>query len=145
MEELLGQEEELEAELKIPNGRGIKARLDERVQALVRAHAPLKVIKRKPARGASFNAGLPAAVRKHLLGKKKKGVDIMWLTAVLNMEDKLNTMFTNLSGHPNDPNVNLGLKYAASGANIWSNDYVNEKALAAAETAAPEKPIADPL
>jgi hypothetical protein len=68
----------------------------------------------------------------------------MWLTAVLNMEDKLNTMFMNLSGHPNDANVNLGLKYAASGANIWSNDYVKEKALAAAQTAAPEKPIADP-
>lgn len=57
---------------------------------------------------------------------------MMWLTAVLNMEDKLNSMFTNLSGHPNDQNVNLGLKYAASGANIWSNDYVNEKALAVA-------------
>jgi hypothetical protein len=87
----------------------------------------------------------PAAVRKHLLGKKKKGVDLPWLAAVLNMEDKLNTMFTNLSGLPNDPYDNLGLKYAASGVNIWSNDYVKEKVLAAAQTAAPEKPIADPL
>ena len=148
MEELLGQEERLEAELKSPGGRGVKAGLDEQAQALVRRHAPegaVKISERQPARAASFKSGLPATVRKHLLGKKKKGVDIVWLTAVLNMKDKLDAMFTNLSGRPNDPNINLGLKYAASGANIWSNDYVKEKARAAAQTAAPEKPIAEPL
>ena len=137
----------MEAELKIPNRRGIKARLDERIQALVRAHAPVGAA--SPTRTQTkkiktgFNSSLPAVIRKGLLGKRQKGVDIMWLTAVLNMEDKLNVMFANLSGHPNDSNVNLGLKYAASGANIWSNDYVKEKALAAAQAAAPEKPIVD--
>ena len=46
-------------------------------------------------RGVKRQGRLPALIRKHFFKKKGKGLDIMWLTAILNLEDKLEDMFKN--------------------------------------------------
>jgi len=64
-------------------------------------------------------------IRKHFFKKKGKGLDIMWLTAVLNLEDKLEDMFGNQTGKNEiildwaDSNRALGVKYMQTGVNIW--------------------------
>lgn len=45
----------------------------------------------------------------------------MWLTAVLNLEDKLEVMFSNLTGHSDDQHRALGVKYVQTGVNIWGS------------------------
>jgi len=70
---------------------------------------------------------LPDLIRKHLLNKKK-GLDILWIAGVLNMEAKLiEEIFVNATGRVTDSNQNLGNKYVFGGINIWSNAYYKEK------------------
>ena len=66
---------------------------------------------------------LPALIRKHFFKPKGHGLDIMWLTAVLNLEDKLDVMFRNLTDLPDDTNRALGVKYARVGVNIWGGQH----------------------
>jgi hypothetical protein len=61
-------------------------------------------------------------VKKHFF-KKKTQLDIVWLTGVLNMEEKLNIMFFDTDGYTNGPDSNIGNKYTSSGVNIWANDF----------------------
>jgi hypothetical protein len=61
-----------------------------------------KTVKEGAARRVKRQSRLPALIRKHFFTKKHKGLDIMWLTAVLNLEDKLEVMFSNLTGHSDD-------------------------------------------
>ena len=63
-----------------------------------------------------------------MLNKKNKGLDILWIAGVLNMEAKLTEeIFKNATGRMTDSNQNLGNKYMSSGVNIWSNTYYKER------------------
>ena len=75
-------------------------------EALAKGFATAKTGRKPVAKAAvrrvKRRSRLPALIRKHLLKPKGHGLDIMWLTAVLNLEDKLEVMFRNLTGKPDD-------------------------------------------
>ena len=70
---------------------------------------------------------IPGLIRKHFFKREGKSLDVVWLTAILNMEDKSAEMFktdnNNLTGRKNDPNASLGAKYIHAGVNIWGSQH----------------------
>ena len=96
----------------------IRAALAKRF-ATAAKQPPAKVAVRRVKR----RSRLPALIRKHFLKPKGHGLDIMWLTAVLNLEDKLAVMFRNLTDQPDDSNRALGVKYVQMGVNIWGGQH----------------------
>ena len=59
-----------------------------------------------------FKSRIPDLIRKHFF-TKKNGIDIASMTALLNLKSKLDIIFHNTSGDPDDPNVNLGYRYVS--------------------------------
>ena len=67
-----------------------------------------------PRKPVKFKSRIPGLIRKHFFNKdKNKGLDIMWLSRVLNMEDKLEIIFESYKS--------LGEKYKYCAGNIWAN------------------------
>ena len=71
-------------------------------------------------------------IRKHFFNKKKNKLDLVFLTKIVNMQDKLEQFLPQ--------NQTIGDKYFENARNLWFNDYLdNYKTVLAGAGIVPEK------